>query len=101
MEFAFYGSFCKCAKRRKKNKKKMKKLSQCLKLHISGMLLFRSNLVCGVLALVGVSTVKIFLFHKGSTELWRCENCIFFLPVNVLTGVVCWLLSRTTCYRVS
>ena len=33
--FAFYSSFCKCAKRGRK-KKKMKKLSQFLKSHISG-----------------------------------------------------------------
>ena len=35
MVFAFYSSFCKCAKNKKK---KMKKLSQFLKSHISGML---------------------------------------------------------------
>ena len=40
----------------------------------------------------GVSTAKIVLFHQGSTELRRCENCIFFLPVNILTGVARWLL---------
>ena len=32
----------------------------------------------------GVLTAKIVLFHKGSTELRRCENCVFFLPVNIL-----------------
>ena len=36
MAFAFYSSFCKCAKRGRR--KKMKKLSQFLKSHISGML---------------------------------------------------------------
>ena len=40
--FAFYSSFCKCAKRgrkirRRRKKKKTKKLSQFLKSHISGM----------------------------------------------------------------
>ena len=35
MAFAFYGSFCKCAKR---GRKKTKKLSQFLKSHISGTL---------------------------------------------------------------
>ena len=35
----------------------------------------------------GVSTAKIVLFHQGSTELRRCENCVFFLPVNILMGV--------------
>ena len=38
MAFAFYSSFCKCAKRGRKirRKKKTKKLSQFLKSHISG-----------------------------------------------------------------
>ena len=36
--FAFYSSFCKCAKRKKNKKKKMKKLSQFVKSHISGTL---------------------------------------------------------------
>ena len=40
----------------------------------------------------GVSTAKIVLFHQGSTELRRCENCVFFLPVNILTGVTRRLL---------
>ena len=39
MAFAFYSSFCKCAKRgRKIRRKKTKKLSQFLKSHISGTL---------------------------------------------------------------
>ena len=39
MAFAFYSSFCKCAKRgRKIRRKKTKKLSQFLKLHISDTL---------------------------------------------------------------
>ena len=45
-----------------------------------------------MLKLEGVSTAKIILFHQGSTELRRCENCVFFLPVNILTGVACRLL---------
>ena len=39
-----------------------------------------------------MSTENIVLFHQGSTELWRCENCVFFLPVNILTGVTRRLL---------
>ena len=35
MAFAFYSSFCKCAKRGRKIRKKTKKLSQLLKSHIS------------------------------------------------------------------
>ena len=37
MDFAFYSSFCKCATRKRKiRRKKTKKLSQFLKSHISG-----------------------------------------------------------------
>ena len=39
-----------------------------------------------------MSTAKIVLFHHGSTEFQRCENCIFVLPVNILTGVARRLL---------
>ena len=45
-----------------------------------------------MLQLGGMSTAKIVLFHQGSTELRRCENCVFFLPVNILTGVTRRLL---------
>ena len=83
MAFAFYSSFCKCAKIRKKTKKLISR--ECLQR-------FRSNLECGVLKLEGVSTAKIVLFHQGGTELRRCENCVFFLPVNILTGVARRLL---------
>ena len=38
MVFVFYSSFCKCAKRGRKIRKKTKKLSQFLKSHISGTL---------------------------------------------------------------
>ena len=39
MAFAFYSSFCKCAKRGRKIRRKItKKLSQFLKSHISGTL---------------------------------------------------------------
>ena len=64
-----------------------RKLNQFVKSNISGMLeaiLLKfgmwSTEVGG-----GVSTAKIILFHKGSTELRRCENHIFFLPVNIFT----------------
>ena len=38
MEFAFYSSFCKCAKRGSNIRKKTKELSQFLKSHMSGTL---------------------------------------------------------------
>ena len=45
-----------------------------------------------MLQLEGMSTAKIALFHQGSTEPRRCENCVFFLPVNTLAGVTRRLL---------
>ena len=88
----------------KEKEEKNKKLSQSLKSHISGTLelkQFHSNWVCGVVKLAGMSTAKFVLFRKGSTELRRCENRIFFLLVNILMGVACWLLGRMTHYHVS
>ena len=40
----------------------------------------------------GVFTATIVLFHQDITELRMCENCVFFLPVNILTGVTRRLL---------
>ena len=76
-----------------KKKKKTKKLSQFLKSHISGTL-EAISLKFGIWCTEGggVSTAKIVLFHQGSTKLRRCENCVFFLPVNILTGVTRRLL---------
>ena len=102
MAFTFYGSFGKCAKREEKQEeKKPKKLSQFLKSHISGTLevtLLKFGMWSTYVG--GHVHSKIVLFHKGSTELRRCENSVFFLPVNILT-VLRQLLGRTTHYRVS
>ena len=94
MAFEFYSSFCKCVTRKRKiRRKKTKKLSQFLKSHISGT---RKAILLKVgmwsAAVGGHVHIKIVLFHQGSTELRRCENCVFFLPGNILTGVTRWLL---------
>ena len=83
-----------CEKRKKnKKKKKTKKLSQFVKSHISGTLeaiLLKFGMWS---AEVGGSVhSKNRLFDQGSIELWRCENYVFTLPVNILTGVACRLL---------
>ena len=89
MAFAFYSSFCKCAKRgRKIRRKKNEETKPIFEVAYLGIAC-HSNLVFGVLKLEGVSTAKIILFHQGSTELRRCENWVFVLPVNILTGVAC------------
>ena len=95
MAFAFYSSFCKCAKRGRKIRRKKKQETKPIfgsRISRERLKRFRSNLACGVLKLEGVSTAKIVLFNQGSTELRRCENCVFFLPVNILTGVARRLL---------
>ena len=94
MAFTFYSSFCKCVKRgRKTRRKKNQKLSQFLKSHISGTLETISLKFGMWSAEVGGRVHnKNVLFHQGSTELRRCKNCDFFFPVNILTGVVRWLL---------
>jgi len=42
--------------------------------------------------LAGISTAKIVWFRQSFTELSMHENYIIVLPVNILTGVMCWLL---------
>ena len=74
-------------------KKKTKKLSQFLKSHISGTLEAISLKFGMWSAEVGGSVHSINrLVSSSSTELRRCENCVFFLPVNILTGVARRLL---------
>ena len=60
-----------------------------------------SNLVCGLPSLTGTSLANLVPIGLGITELHRCENCIFFLPVNILTVWHAGFLGRTTHYRVS
>ena len=97
LAFAFYSSFCKCVTRGRKirKKKKTKKLSQFLKSHILGKREAISLKFGMWTTEVGGSVhSKNRLVHQGSTELRRCENCVFFLPVNILTGVARRLLGR-------
>ena len=45
------------------------------------------------LMLVGMSTVKIIVFRKGSMELRMRENRVFFLPLDILMmwrAGFCW-----------
>ena len=66
---------------------------------------FSSNLVCGLPLLAGISLANLVPIGLGITQLHRCENCVFFLPVNtddtVLTVWRAGFLGRTTHYRVS
>ena len=74
--------------------KKMKKLSQFLKSHISGML-EAILLKCGMWSTdIGRHVHrKIVVFYKGSTELRMREKKLHFLSSCQYThGVTCWLL---------
>ena len=89
----FIAVFVSVQKEEEKRKKNTKKLSQFLKSHISGTLEVIS-LKFGMWITEDGGSVhsKNRLVHRGSTELRRCENCIFVLPVNILTGVARQLL---------
>ena len=89
MALEFYSTFCKCATRKRKKRRK----SQFLKSHLSGTR-EAISLKFGMwsAAVGGHVHSKIVLFHQGSTELRRCENFVFFLPVNIHTGVTRRLL---------
>ena len=62
---------------------------------------FSSNLECGLLYLAGISVATLVSIGLGITELQRCENRVYFLPVNILTVWRAGFLGRTTYYRVS
>ena len=106
-----------CEKRKKNNKKKKtKKLSQFLKSHVSGTL-EAISLKFGMWSAEGGGSVHsknrlVSSRQHRATEAqklhflsscqythgcyapasWAAENCVFFLPVNILTGVTRRLL---------
>ena len=93
MVFAFYGSFSKCAKRGRKYEKKPKKLSQFLKLHISGMLEAISlKFDMWSTEVGGHVHSKHCLVSSWQHRATEVQNRIFFLPVNILMGVARRLL---------
>ena len=98
MAFEFYSSFCKCDKKKKNKKKKTKKLSQFVKSLISGMrkaisLKFRMWSA----AVGGHVHSKNRLVSSRKHRATEVRNCVFFLPVNILTGVTRRLLERVLC----
>ena len=62
---------------------------------------FSSNLVCGLPLLAGISLANVVSIALGITELHRCENCVFFLPVDILTVWRADFLGCMTYYHVS
>ena len=57
---------------------------------------FSLHLVCGLPLLAGISLANLVPIGLDITELHRCENCVFFLPVNILTVWRAGFLGRTT-----
>ena len=101
MAFAFYSSFCKCAKRgRKIRRKKTKKLSQFLKSHISGTL-EAISLKFGMWSAEGGGSVHSKNRLKAAQRYGGAKIAFsFFLSIysRVLRAD---FLGRTTHYRVS
>ena len=60
-----------------------------------------SNLVYGVLKVEDICSIKMIAIQEGSTELHMHENCILFLPVNILMVWHGGFLGCTTHYCVS
>ena len=94
MAFTFYSRFCKCVKRgRNIRRKKMKKLSQFVKLHISRTLEAISLKFGLWSAEVGGSIHSnnrlVSSRQHRTTEVRKLH---FFLPVNILKGVARRLL---------
>ena len=54
-----------------------------------------------MLKVAGVCNIKIIPIRKGSMELHKHENHIFFLPINILTVWCASFLGCMTHYRVS
>ena len=96
MAFEFYSSFYKCATRKRKirrRKKKTKKLSQFLKSHISGTpeaILLKFGM-CSA-AVGGHVHIKNRLVSSRKHRATEVRKLHFFLPVNILTGVMRRLL---------
>ena len=59
---------------------------------------FSLNLVCRLPELADTSVANLVPIGEESIELHRCENCVFFLPVNILTGgtPASWAARHTT-----
>ena len=62
---------------------------------------FSLNFVCKLPYCAGTSVQNLVPIGKEITELHMCENCVFFLPVNILMVWCAGFLGRTTHYRVS
>ena len=91
----FIADFAKCAKRsRRKKRRKNPKLWPL----VSGKRLerFSSNLECRLPYLADNSVANLVSIELGVTELQRCENPIFFLPISILTAWCANFLGRTT-----
>ena len=62
---------------------------------------FSSNLECSLPYRAGTCAAKLVSIRSGITELQRCENHVYSLPVTILTVWRAGFLGRMTHYRVS
>ena len=83
MHSCFMADFAKCAKRSRKKRRKKTKLWPLVSR--KWLERFSSNLECGLPYLAGTSVATLVLIGYGITELQRCENRVYFFPVNILS----------------
>ena len=101
MAFAFYSSFCKCEKRQKNKRKKMKKLSQFLKLHISGRL-EASSLKFGMCSAevgghVHSKNRLVSSRHHRATEVRQLHFLSSCQYTHRCCALACWAARHTPC----
>ena len=93
----FMADFVKCAKRRSTPVEAEKTPKLWPLVSRKRLERFSSNLDYGLPCLAGTSVANLVWI----TELQRCENCVFCLPVNILMVWRAGFLGRTAHYRVS
>ena len=96
---AIFASVRKDEEEEKKNEEKKTKLWQLVSR--KWLERFPSNLECRLPWLAGNCVANLVPIRYVITEIQRCENDVFVLPVNILTVWRAGFLGRTTHYRVS
>ena len=94
----FMADFAKCAKRSSSRRRIIRRKKPKLWPLVSRKWLerFSSKLECGLPYLAGTCVATLVSIGYGITELQRCENRVYFIPVNILTVWRAGFLGHTT-----
>ena len=95
----FIAIFASVRKHEEENEEKKSKLWQLISR--KWLERFPSTLEYRLPWLVGNSVANLVPIGKGITEIQKCENDVFFLPVNIPTVWCAGFLGYMTHYRVS